>query len=223
MAETWRKALDAIALREFCQDPETGLLCGSEPSGGSSESSGGKEGGGKEGGKGGKGKVKIDSISKFRSDGVKVSTPSEEKFLEIWNDKVGMEPADFKKSFMGDAEGSMTVGLRTFNLLQGPKGKTKMVQEHYLEINGKVTEEGTKVLAEFTRTIDIKKNVASSDVFEVSKEAQAKGIGKQLLAGNVATYREMGTQETCDPRQPRCWRLCLGQVWLCARQGSLER
>jgi Zeta toxin/Collagen triple helix repeat (20 copies) len=34
-------------LREFCQDPETGLLCGSEPSGGSDSSSGG---GGKEGG-----------------------------------------------------------------------------------------------------------------------------------------------------------------------------
>jgi hypothetical protein len=32
--------------RDFCQDPETGLLCGSDPSGGSDSSGGGKEGGG---------------------------------------------------------------------------------------------------------------------------------------------------------------------------------
>jgi hypothetical protein len=175
--------------REFCQDPETGLLCGSEPGAGGSESSGG----GKTGG-GGKAKVKVDSLQKFRSDGVQVHASSEEKFLEIWNDKVGMAPADFKKSFMGDAEGKMTVELRTFNLLKGPKGKpAKLVQEHYIQVHGKLTQEGTKVLGEFTRTIDPKKSTASSDSFELTKEAQAKGLGKQLLAGNIATYREMGS------------------------------
>src|SRR6187401_895091 len=40
MAATWRKILDDIAAREFCQDPETGLLCGSEPGAGSSSDSG---------------------------------------------------------------------------------------------------------------------------------------------------------------------------------------
>jgi ADP-ribosyltransferase exoenzyme len=34
-----------LSSKDFCQDPETGLLCGSEPGAGSESSSGGKEGG----------------------------------------------------------------------------------------------------------------------------------------------------------------------------------
>jgi hypothetical protein len=175
-----------ILERDFCQDPDTGLLCGSDPSGGSDSSSGGGKTGGKEGGKGGKDKVKIESVSKFRKDGVKVSTSSEKEFLEVWNDKIGMEPAEFKSSFMGKSEGEMTLSLRSFNI-----DPAKGTREHYLEISGKV-KDGGKTVGEFTRTIDVKKNTASSDVFEINKEAQSKGLAKKLLAGNVATYRELG-------------------------------
>jgi HK97 family phage portal protein len=45
LAEADRYDRHIIYLRDFCQDPETGLLCGSEPSGGSDSGGGGKEDG----------------------------------------------------------------------------------------------------------------------------------------------------------------------------------
>jgi GNAT superfamily N-acetyltransferase len=180
----WRQALDAIELRDFCQDPETGLLCGSDPSGGSDTSSGGK-GGGKPGG--GKGSAKVDSLGKFREDKVKVATTSgenEKEFLEVWNSKIGMEPAAFKKDFLGGAEGDMTLSLRGGGSIAGPANR-------WLEITGKI-KDGGKTVGDFHRLIDVQKNSAESAMFEMKKEAQGKGFGKKLLAGNIAMYREMG-------------------------------
>jgi HK97 family phage portal protein len=44
LSKLFLHAADAYVRRDFCQDPETGLLCGSEPSGGSGESGAGTSG-----------------------------------------------------------------------------------------------------------------------------------------------------------------------------------
>jgi hypothetical protein len=169
--------------KDFCQDPDTGLLCGSDPSGGSDTSSGGK-GGGKPGG--GKGSAKeIESLQKFRADKVSVSVTggeNEKEFLEVWNKKIGMEPAAFKKDFLGGADGEMKLSL---------SGAGVGSEQRFLHITGKI-KDGGKTIGDFHRTIDVQKNSAVSEKFEMRKEAQGKDFGKKLLAGNIAMYREIG-------------------------------
>ena len=50
-------------------------------------------------------------------------------------------------------------------------------------------------VATYSREINLRTKEAYSALFEVTDEAQKKGIGKKLLAGNVETYEKLGIEK----------------------------
>lgn len=91
-----RSTGDLYQSREFCQDPETGLLCGSEPSGGSSSSGGGGKGGGKPvegfsaGEKAAGGKAEIDKVKQdwFKASPFKGDTEAAMDAAKVGQDQL---------------------------------------------------------------------------------------------------------------------------------------
>jgi hypothetical protein len=108
------------------------------------------------------------------------------KFIQAWNDGVGMDPGDFKDEFLGGLPGTMTLDHR-YHEFEGGK-----VMTNQLYINGQLHDENGRNIGTYTRTIDLKNNKASSDYFKLNSSAQGKGEGKTLLAANVALYQELG-------------------------------
>jgi len=162
---------------------------GGSPEGGRFASGGGEGGGGgsetsekPSGGGGGKGKVKVDKISDFQKEGIRIdpSTAADpaasKKFIDRWNEKVGEAPEDFKKEFLG-LPGTMTI--------QYADSADKMYIQGQIQIDG-------KNVGEYSRHIDLKNNKAYSAFFQVKKSEQDKGYGKKLLAANVAMYQKLG-------------------------------
>jgi hypothetical protein len=103
----------------------------------------------------------------------------QDAFIARWNEKVGEDPAEFKKGFMGGLDGHMNIG-----------GSGSQ-----MEIKGQVEDEGGKVLGTFTRNIDLENKIAKSAYFELQQSARNSDIGKHLLAGNVETYQELGIEK----------------------------
>jgi hypothetical protein len=107
------------------------------------------------------------------------------KFIQAWNDAVGMDPGDFKDTFLGGLPATMSLGHRFFET----EGH---VHYNELKISGKLEDEQGNTIGSYDRTIDLKNNKASSDYFKIDEEYTGKGEGKTLLAANVALYQELG-------------------------------
>ena len=101
--------------------------------------------------------------------------------LDIWNEKVGIDPAEFKRTFAGGLPGGMTI-------IADPD------QPKYV-INGSVRDERGQMQATYTRNLNIDGKSAYSALFEIEDEFQGSGIGKKVLAGNVAIYEALGIEK----------------------------
>jgi hypothetical protein len=167
---------------DFIQDPETGRLMGSHPSGGDKESSG--KGGGKV-------KVKKEDFDKAGIQFGKLTEgytdeakkDAEDRFVERWNESVGIEPAEFKKDFLGGIDATMKFGMG--------EGKSFSV---YGQIPGTGKFKGLMV-GNYSRAIDPKGKKAESVRLEIIKAARHTGIGKTILAGNIETYQKLGIEK----------------------------
>jgi hypothetical protein len=163
-------------------DPGTGQFSegggsdGGGSSGGSEKPAGEKPAGGKGG------KAKVSKVSDFDKAGIKVdhdttiNAAKAEKFLKIWNERVGEAPEDFKKDFIG-VPGTMSVSYSD----TGDK----------MTISGRVQEDGRSI-GEYQRDIDLKNNSAYSAYFVLNSGERGAGVGKTLLASNVAMYQKLG-------------------------------
>src|SRR5580765_1305808 len=129
-----------------------------------------------------KGKFKIDDFGKA---GIMLdsSTRAEheeksKKFIERWNDTVRDAPEDFKQKFLGGLKGTMTMKYDD--------------DDDKIEMRGYILDEDGDKLGEYTRHIDFDEHKAESAYFKLEDSAQGHGVGKQMLAGNIATYQQLG-------------------------------
>jgi hypothetical protein len=107
-----------------------------------------------------------------------------QKFLEQWDERIGVAPAEFKKSFLGGLDGTMNVNFQEY----GDLGT--------LEIKGKLQDGRGTDIARYSRNINLDQNTAESGYFAFdSRSQQSKGLGKQMLKGNVETYQQLGLDQ----------------------------
>jgi len=123
-------------------------------------------------------------LSDFNKDEVNLDRDTnfdpkkQEKFLKVWNDNIDQAPAEFRKQFLGGLPGSMTIRYDEGNEEFG--------------ISGHIHDKNGNNIAEYSRDIDFKHKIASSNYFKVLGKEQGHGVGKQLLAGNMDVYRKLG-------------------------------
>jgi hypothetical protein len=122
-------------------------------------------------------------ISDFHESEVRIDTETRtdpekgKKFIDRWNEHVKEAPAEFKKDFLGGLPASMSISYDD--------------REDAITIMGKLEDANGARIGEYTRTIDFDDKTAHSDYFVLNSSERSGGIGKQLLASNVATYQKM--------------------------------
>jgi hypothetical protein len=121
-----------------------------------------------------KDEVALDSETRSNPD-------KQKKFIETWNKHVAEAPAEFRNQFLGGLKGSMHI---YFN----DKNET-------LNVTGRLQDESGRQTGEYTREIDFRGNKAYSSYFKLNGSEQQAGIGKTLLAANVAMYQKMGLDQ----------------------------
>jgi GNAT superfamily N-acetyltransferase len=184
---TW--ALNLKDADDFIQDPTTGRLEGRRPGTGALDSGGnvkpelqGEIAAGMPPRPKEKGKFKVDDFGKA---GISLDPETRnekdeksKKFVERWNESVRDAPEDFKDKFLGGLKGSMR--------MEYDDDADKIKMQGYLE------DEHGDSLGEYTREIDFANKKAESVYFKVEEGAQGHGVGKKMLAGNIATYQQLG-------------------------------
>jgi hypothetical protein len=114
-------------------------------------------------------------------DKAKIQFGSEEKVvIEKWNDKIGMEPEEFKKSFLGGTAENSTM--------------TVSMEGSRFNIQGAIHDASGKTVGEYQREVDPDKKYAYSAYFKLNKSTTGHNIGKQILGGNIATYEKLGIE-----------------------------
>ena len=160
------------------------------PAGSSSGGQFGEGGGGAaEGGAskpGKKGKVKVNSVKEFEDDKVHVDSNKVDKFIESWNEGIGIDPGEFHKDFTGGLPSTMMITHRYYEHDDGD------VMENRMQIAGNLKDEDGDNIGSYTRVIDLKNHKADSSFFQMEEDYQGKGEGKTMLAANVAMYQELG-------------------------------
>ena len=115
-----------------------------------------------------KAKIKLDVVPSAQS-----------AFIDKWNEKVGVDPAEFKSNFMGGLDGEMR--------LSGSGGR--------MSVNGEIHNAHGDELGTFTRDINLDDKSAYSAYFKLNRTATGGDIGKKMLAGNIATYKQLGIEK----------------------------
>lgn len=110
-----------------------------------------------------------------------VDSEKRQKFLTQWNDKIGEAPDEFKQEFLGGLPATMHIQYAD--------------RSDQMEIRGTLLSASGGSIGSYTRTIDFKKNKASSDYFKIHDDKQGGGIGKKLLAANVEMYQKLGLEK----------------------------
>ena len=176
------KARSRRLLKEWDESQHPRVPAGS-PDGGEFGEGGGGSGGGASkpgGGKGGKKPAKKEDFDKAKIT-ITGDKARQDAVIEKWNEKIGVEPAEFKSKFMGGLDGPMNIQA------YGVTGK--------FSVNGEVHDANGKELGTFTRDIDVDNKSAYSAYFKLNKSATKSDIGKKMLAGNVETYKNLGIEK----------------------------
>ena len=125
-----------------------------------------------------KAKISFGRLTEGGSDAAKAE--AEQRFIDRWNEKVGLDPAEFKTGFMGGNEGTMTISAG-----YGSK----------INIRGEIQTADAKALGTYDRELDLDKKSAYSAYFKLERSATKHDIGKKMLAGNVDTYQKLGIEK----------------------------
>jgi hypothetical protein len=131
-------------------------------------------------------KGKIEGAADFQKAGIeligrmgaKFETNSGKKFKEHWENSVKVAPEEFKKEFLGNVKATMKIDY--------------LDSQDMMEIAGNILDEQNKSIGEYRRSIDFAANKAESAYFKIYDEDTGKGVGKEMLAHNVAFYQKMG-------------------------------
>jgi len=118
----------------------------------------------------------------IRKAGGAATTQSEQEFIAKWNEKIGIEPEEFKKTFLGGVNASMNI--------VDYGGKYNVTGS----IWGTGANEGAEV-GTYERDIKIDAKEAYSAYFKLNKSQTKHDIGKKILAGNVEMYEALGIEK----------------------------
>lgn len=127
-----------------------------------------------------KGKVKV-KPEDFAKDKVELNG-AQASFIDRWNEHIATTPADFVENFLGRAKGVNT------KLHVSSNGGRWVIKGDLLGPSGDVA-------GNYTRVVDIDRKTAESDYFRLTRTATKHGIGKQVLAGNIETYKKLGIEK----------------------------
>jgi len=130
-----------------------------------------------------KGKGKKATKADFDKAKISLSVSNEADFIERWNEKIGIEPEEFKKGFMGGVDGTMSIGSSS---------------GYAFEVSGQIEGTGShkgEIVGNFRREIDVDHKKAYSAYFSINQSSTKSSIGKKILAGNVETYEKLGIEE----------------------------
>jgi len=103
----------------------------------------------------------------------------EQAFLDKWNEKIGIEPEEFKQTFLGGVPATMDI------YIEGGEFK----------VNGNLQDANGQRIGDYSRFIDPDKKSAYSSFFELNRSKTGGDVGKKVLAGNVETYQQLGIEK----------------------------
>jgi GNAT superfamily N-acetyltransferase len=113
---------------------------------------------------------------------LRVEGTDREQFARDFHSYTKMTPAQFKNEYMGGLPG--TFGVKSI----GP------LHEGFV-VGGQVHDQNGKKIGHFMRWIMPDRKEAEQKSFELDEAHQGSGIGKKLLAGNVAMYQKLGIEK----------------------------
>ncbi|MBT1509443.1 hypothetical protein KIP88_02915 [Bradyrhizobium sp. SRL28] len=128
----------------------------------------------------GKGKAKKEDFDKAKI-AIEGDKARQDAVIEKWNQTIGEDPAVFKQKFMGGLNGDMKIQA------YGITGK--------FSLSGNVQNDQGSNVGTYTRDINIDDKSAYSAYFQLNRGSRGADMGKQMLAGNVETYRELGIEK----------------------------
>lgn len=102
----------------------------------------------------------------------------DDKFLQAWNEKIGMDPDEFKRTFTGGLQDRVDMRV----VLRGNE----------FSVTGDINDADGHRIGEFTREIKPDKHEAYSAYFKLERAATGDDTGKRILGGNVEAYEAMG-------------------------------
>jgi uncharacterized protein len=117
----------------------------------------------------------------FRNAGITVPSSPQRRadFIKAWNDKIGLDPVQFKKDFTGGQQDRIAMTAHE-------SGGT-------FYISGEIKDENNRrTIGTFDRHLYPDKNWAYSAYFKIEKSYQGTDIGKKILSGNVEVYQQLG-------------------------------
>jgi hypothetical protein len=177
-----RWAVDSDSLRKEFDESEHPRVPAGEPGGGQFTGGGGGADApaAQEDAKpvGGKKKIDIEDFQKAKvglAHRVTHDRAGTEKFLGMWNEHVQEAPEEFKHDFLGGIEGSMNIDTRGDEWI----------------ISGSLEQDGEKI-GDYNRSINWASKSAESAYFRLASGDRGQGVGKTLLASNVAMYQRLG-------------------------------
>jgi len=123
---------------------------------------------------------KVSRKEDFDKAGVRIRgvTSEHETFIAKWNDKIGIDPAEFEKMFTGGLQDRVDLSV-------GMSGSE-------IQVSGTIKDERGNSIGNFDRDIKPDKNEAYSAYFKLEKAATGDDTGKRILGGNIETYEAMG-------------------------------
>jgi hypothetical protein len=124
-------------------------------------------------------KAKIDAFeqAKVSLGNFKANKIQAERFVAQWDSRIGESPAEFKRSFLGGVDATMQIDTNA---------------DGSWEIKGSILAENGRSIGTYTRTINWRDRSAQSAFLQLTGSRTSKSIGKQILAGNVQTYKKLG-------------------------------
>lgn len=128
-------------------------------------------------GKKGKGAKSKADFDKAKID-LRVVRSEEAQFIKTWNEKIGMDPEEFKKEFLGGVPATMEISSY---------GEGQINVEGTLQLR-----EGGPTVGRYERNLNIEEHSAYSAFFKIHDEYTDTDIGKKVLAGNIAVYEKVG-------------------------------
>ena len=132
------------------------------------------------------------TVDDFEKGGVKIhakiaESPNKVKdFIEQWQSEIGMAPAAFKESFLGGVHSNMTV-RHDFER----DSDTGKIIKNDIKIGGLLLDENGNMVGEYTRILNMVDREAESAYLNVNPGLQGKGIAKEVLRGNIDTYKKL--------------------------------
>lgn len=128
------------------------------------------------------GKADFDKANIIIGYGEPLSQNVEKNIVNFWENKIKLSPEDFKHQFLNGLDGSMRLNFDTIN--------------ETLEISGRLMDKNKSNIASYSRRMNFNTGYAYSALLEINdKTAQSQGVGKTMLAGNVAMYMKLGLKK----------------------------